>query len=243
MSIEKIISTVIAEDELPARELLIDYLLTRSELKLSGIAKNGKEALEMLSSNRFDLLFLDIHLPILSGIEVLDRLENMPYVIFTTAYDKYAIKAFDIGAVDYLIKPFSKERFDRAVDKFLQLMNDNKGEISSAKQLGLSFKEKGKYYLVAYDDIIYVSSHSKHTIIHTEDRDFEASIILKDVEKKLSENTFLRIHKQFIVNLQFVSHIEYYIGGQYLAFLKDKDESSLPIGRRYALNLKSRLQI
>ena len=95
MDEKKTFTVLIAEDELPARELLIDYLLTRPELKLSGIAKNGDEAFKKLTSESFDLLLLDIHLPVLSGIEVLEKVQNPPFVIFTTAYDRYAIRAFE----------------------------------------------------------------------------------------------------------------------------------------------------
>jgi DNA-binding LytR/AlgR family response regulator len=236
-------SVFIAEDEMPARELLVDYLLTRPELKLTGMAKNGEEALEKLSTQTYDLILLDIHLPMLSGIEVLEKLEKKPYVIFTTAYDRYAIKAFELGAVDYLLKPFTKERFDQSIDKYLQMQEGNGSSKDYSEGLGLSFREKGKHHLLAYEDIIYLSSNGKHSVIHTESRDFEAPIILKEIEKKLPDRTFERIHKQYIVNVQYISVLEYYVGGQYIAYLKDGDESSLPVGRKYAPTLKERFKI
>ena len=241
--LDKVYSVLIAEDELPARELLVDYLLTRSELKLSGIAKDGEEALEKISSEKYDLVLLDIHLPVLSGIEVLERLKKFPYVIFTTAYDKYAIKAFEIGAIDYLLKPFTLERFQQSIDKFINNKKNNYEHVSSTNGLGMSFREKGRHHLLPYKEIIYLSSSGKHTIIHTEEKDFETSILLKEVENKLPDDTFIRIHKQFMVNVQYISVLEYYIGGQYIAFLKDKDENTLPVGRKYVSDLKEKLQI
>jgi DNA-binding LytR/AlgR family response regulator len=238
-----IYSVIIAEDELPARELLIDYLLTRPELKLCGVARNGEEALRKLTDEEFDLLLLDIQLPVFSGLEVLERLDDIPYVIFTTAYDQYAIRAFDFGAIDYLLKPFSLDRFNQSIDRFLAEKADNKPCAIRPHDFGLSFKENGKHYLVSYQDILYISSHAKHTVIHTEDKDFETSCILKEIELKLPADIFFRVHKQHILNIGFVSNIEYNIGGQYIAFLKDKDESSIPIGRLYAPALKERLKI
>ncbi len=239
----QIISAFIVEDEQPARELLIEYVLQRSELKLEGIAKNGEEALTKLSKNSYDLLFLDISLPLISGIEVLEKLNSFPYVIFTTAYDQYAIKAFDLGAVDYLLKPFSFERFDQAVDKALSIINDNQLNFKSPKSLGLSFKENSKHYIIAFDDIAYLSSNAKYTVIHTEGRDFETQQLLKDMGQKLPDSSFVRIHKQFIVNLEYVSRLEYTIGGQYEATLKDEESTKLPVGQKYAADLKRKLNI
>ena len=105
MALKDRYSVFITEDMIHARDLLIAYIKTRPELELQGIAKNGEEALEELSRKNYDLLLLDINLPILSGIEVLEQLKKIPYIIFTTAYDKYAIRAFEFGAIDYLLKP------------------------------------------------------------------------------------------------------------------------------------------
>jgi DNA-binding LytR/AlgR family response regulator len=239
---DKIYSVMIAEDELPARELLIDYLMTRPEFRLSGIAKNGEDALKIISACKCDLLLLDIQLPVLTGIEVLERLENIPHVIFTTAYDRYALKAFEFGAVDYLLKPFSLERFNQSADRFLAAVSKGQRK-KTAYDIGLSFKEGGRHYLVSYGEIIYLSSHAKRTVIHTEGRDFETAGILKDIEKKLPENLFVRIHKQYVANLMHVSNLEHIIGGQYIAYMKDRDESPLPVGRSFAPSLKNRMRI
>ncbi|MDY6935248.1 MAG: LytTR family DNA-binding domain-containing protein [Spirochaetota bacterium] len=236
------ISVVLAEDEQPARELLIKYILDRPELTLEDIARNGEEALELLSSKWYDLLFLDINLPILSGIEVIERLDYSPYVIFTTAYDKYAIKAFDIGAIDYLLKPFDKKRFNQAVDKAISIIKDKK-TFNLPHKLGLYFKENENHYILPFDEIIYLSSHASHTIVNTEERSFETAQLLKEIGKKLPENLFVRIHKQYIVNLQFVSHIQYVIGGQYMVYLKDENETTLPVGRKFATTFKEKLKI
>jgi two-component system, LytTR family, response regulator LytT len=243
---EKIFSVFIAEDEVPARELLVDYLVTRPELQLSGIARNGEEAFEKLSRQDFDLVFMDINLPRLTGIEVLDRLKNVPYVIFTTAYKHYAIRAFDMGAVDFLLKPFDMERFNRSVDKFIHLKvaSVRKDQADrSMPEIGLTYRDRGRHRILPHGDIVYACSRGKNSVLHTVAGTVEVPMMLKDLEIKIPAEMFVRIHKQHIVNLRFISEVEYYIGGQYIAYLKDEDDSALPVGRKYAPYLKSRLNL
>lgn len=178
-----------------------------------------------------------------SGIEVISSLENCPYVIFSTAFDEYAVKAFELGAIDYLLKPFSLERFNVSIDRFLQAQGQSNKAQLDVKNLGLSFKEKGRHYLVSHEDILYLASNAKHTLIHTQSRSFETARLLKEVNAKLPQEKYQRIHRQFIVNLLAISHIEYDLGGRYLAFLRDDDETTLPVGRKYVAALKSRLGI
>jgi DNA-binding LytR/AlgR family response regulator len=240
MGAEKTFHVLIAEDEMPARELLVDYLLTRPELKLTCIAKNGPEALDRLSHGTYDLVFMDVDLPRMTGIQILERLREMPYIIFTTAHDRYAIKAFEFGAVDYLLKPFTLERFNQSVDKFLQLQ---KSGPMPAGETGFSCREQGKHYILPYEKIIYFTSHGKNTIIHTDEREYVSHVILKNIEGRLPNDMFIRIHKQHIINIAYISAIEYYIGGQYIAFLSNSDESALPVGKKYARFLKERLRL
>lgn len=229
----------IAEDEAPARELLIDYCCARDELKLAAVAKTGDEALSRLVSEQFDLAIMDIHLPRCSGIQVLERLKAIPHVIFTTAHERYAVRAFEIGAVDYLLKPFSMERFNLAVDKFLA--GRRLAPIRTEVDNSFSFKMKGKHRILPVDDIYFITSHGKHSVVHTASGDYEIPEAMKCMEVRLPARSFVRIHKRHIVNVRYLEAVEYYGGGQYLAFLKDGDETSLPVGRNYAPILKIRL--
>ncbi|HOT44651.1 MAG TPA: LytTR family DNA-binding domain-containing protein [Spirochaetota bacterium] len=245
-SSERIFSVFIAEDEVPARELLVDYLVTRPELQLAGIARNGEEALVKLSGQDYDLVFMDINLPRMSGIDVLERLKSVPYVIFTTAYDTYAIRAFDVGAVDFLLKPFDMKRFNRSVEKFLSLQDASAGRNRAERHapgIGLAYRDGGRHRIVPYGEIVYACSRGKNSVLHTVSGALEVPLMLKDLEIKIPAELFVRIHKQHIVNIQFITEMEYYIGGQYIAHLKDDDESVLPVGRKYAAYLKSRLNI
>jgi DNA-binding LytR/AlgR family response regulator len=243
MNAETQYTVFIAEDEVPARELLVDLLLMRPELKLAGIARNGEEALRKLSDREYDLVLMDIHLPVMSGIEVMSRLKKIPGVIFTTAYDQYAVNAFDFGAVDYLLKPFTADRFNLSIDKFVNLRRAEERPYAAGPETGLALKYGGKHHIKPYQEIIYVSSHGKNSVIHTVAEDIESPMILKDVEKRVPADQFIRIHKQHIVNIRYISSLESYIGGQYIAYLRDNDESSLPVGRKYAGFLKSRLRV
>lgn len=130
MDTEKKYKVLIAEDEKPARSLLKSFIERRSEIEIADVAVNGKEALDKLSQfnktggSCFDLILLDIDMPVLSGIDVIERAKVMPYIIFTTAHDNYALNAFDWNAIDFLHKPFSVERFNRAINKFLNIIGD-----------------------------------------------------------------------------------------------------------------------
>ncbi len=239
---EEQLSTFIVEDELPARELMVDYVLSRPELRLDGMARDGQEAIEKLQQKReIDLLFLDIQLPDCNGIEILEQVSRVHHVVFTTAHDSHAIRAFEIGAVDYVLKPIAIERFNQAVDRVLELRDHR--QFFRPSRLGLSIKEGENHYLLPYQEIVYLSSNRKHTILHTVRKDHESARLLKDFEESLPPELFQRIHKQHIVNLSFISHIQHLIGGRYEAFLKDEDETTLPVGRQFADSLKQKLNI
>lgn len=235
-------SVLIVEDEYPARELLIQSLLTRPELQLKGIAKDGAEAEAALRGGSFDLVFLDINLPVQSGLDVLgclSELDRQPNVIFTTAYREHAMDAFEHKAVDYLLKPYTLERFQQAVDRALVFLKSDGGQSSALKRHGIFISENDRHCFVPYEKILYLSSHGKQTVVHTNGGDFRTPRLLKKMESLLPEQSFARIHKQFIVNIMQISHLEYFMNGSYVLHLKD-DEESLPVSRTFAPSLKER---
>jgi len=235
---KNIFNVLIVEDEIPARDFMVDLVLSRKELHLRGIAKNGEEALQRLQRESYDLVFLDIHLPVYSGIEILESLENIPQIIFTTAYNDYAINAFELNAVDYLVKPFPEKRFHGAVEKFLEIKGSSGTDLQKKMQKkNFSFRNQGKQFIVPHDKIIYLTANGKNTIIHTHDEDYEITRLLKQIESNLPQDLFCRIHKKHIVNLKYLSNIEYLLGGQYMLYLNDPDDTNLPMGRIYAEKL------
>ncbi len=232
---------LIVEDMIDARELMSSYTKKRDELHVVAEARNGEEALGMLQQEKIDLALLDIHLPLMSGIEVLERLPDPPFIIFTTAYDNYAIKAFELGAIDYLLKPIERRRFNAAIDRFLRLAGDSAPAWTLTREVALSFRENRRVCLVPFEDIIYCSAHGKHCIIHTEEQDFDASMMLKEVEEKLPPLNFQRIHKGFVINTRHIASLTHDQGGQYIACIRDSDDTTLPVGRGYVQALKEKL--
>ncbi len=227
----------LVEDELPARELLIEFTSARPDLRLAGSARDADEAVRRLKNTPCDLLLLDIELPGTSGLELLEQLPSIPAVIFTTAHPQHAVHAFEIGAADYLLKPFTQERFDQAVNRALR---SQEGGSRQPSELGLPVRTGDDHFLVPYGSILYLASHGKRSTIHTEERDYETARLLGELEGRLPAQ-FIRIHKQYVVNLQFVERVQYFIGGRYTAYLRDRDETALPVGKSFAAALRRRL--
>ncbi len=238
------LKVLLVEDELESRDLLTQYITSTPELSLSGIAKTGKEALDMLQSDNFDMVFLDINLPVISGLEVVEKLQDrLPYLIFITVSRQYALEAFELGAIDYLHKPISRERFEKAVARVTGFMH-REGDRSSGKSFqysGILVSDGESRYLIPHSDIIYISANDRKSIIHTEKRDYDVSRMISELDERLPQETFLRIHRGTVVNLNFVAEMQYLLGGRYQLFLKDEDETSLTVGRTYVPELKKRL--
>jgi len=235
---------LLIEDEYPARMLMMDFVLRCPELQLGGVAENAEKARELLASKEFDIVFLDIQLPDRTGLEILKEfrsksINKIPFFVFTTAYSEFAVNAFDMDAVDYLLKPFSFERFRKSVEKVISL--PPKSIVSENKEGNLRFFSDQATYLLPYLEIVYLSAHNKSTVIHSIDKEYSSFRLLKEFEEDLPNSLFVRIHKSYLVNVTFVSNIRYDKGGAYLIQLKNEDETMLPVGRTYAPVLKVKL--
>ena len=224
----------LVEDEPPARDILMRCIAERKDLELAGFSEDALGALEKIPAANPDILFVDVELPGMSGFEMLEQIASPPPVIFTTAGSAHAVPAFNYGAVDFLLKPFSRARFDQAVNRIQSLQTRRPGP-------GLAIREGENHYLIPFSEIIYLSSNGKSTAIHTTDRDFESARLIKELEAKLPGN-FARIHKQYVLNLDFALSLRYRTGGGYTVLLRDSDETSLPAGRQYAQRLKQVFQ-
>lgn len=236
------LNAIIVEDEQENQDLLTDFIETRDDLEIKDYAKDAKEALSKLKKNKYDIVFLDIFLPDRSGISVIEEVENPPYIIFTTAYQEHAVRAFELGAVDYLVKPLAIERFNMAVDRaihFFKLYNENMPHI---EEVGLSVHEKEQYFVVPYDQIVYLSAHNKYTVIHTRDREIRTLKYLQEIEKKVPANQFVRVHRQYVINIRYLRRIQHDNSGRYIAELNDTDDTVLTVSRTYAESLKKLLK-
>ncbi|MFO7879156.1 MAG: LytR/AlgR family response regulator transcription factor [Bacteroidota bacterium] len=208
---------LIVDDEKPARDLLNVYLSAMKDVEIAGEAANGFEAMKAIADIQPDLVFLDIQMPKLTGFEMLELLDNPPAVIFTTAYDEYALKAFEINAVDYLMKPFDKERLEEAVEKFRErkMTSDALNRLKSyhddqKDQLDRLVVKKGRAVrILQVSEVIFLTAEDDYVMIHTEKDRYLKSKTMKYFEQHLPPH-FIRIHRSYIINLHAIETIEPY---------------------------------
>ena len=222
---------IIVEDEEPARDLLKKFLEPYSDIELIGEYIDGFEGAKAINRLKPDLVFLDIQLPRINGIEVIEILDYSPMIVFTTAYDEYAIKAFEKNALDYLMKPFSRERFSQAIDKVRIRLSSQSKEKLSYQQLtenfsGESFldrivvKSNQTINVIPIEDIIYIEAQDDYVMIHTSSSRYMKKQTMKFFEDRLDPNQFIRIHRSFIANVLHINKLEPYEKDAYLAVLK-----------------------
>lgn len=208
-------NVIIVDDEFPARELLREYVSKIPSLNLLATCSSVIEALREMSSNHADILVLDIQMPDITGFEFAKTLESRAGVIFTTAHSDYAVDAFSIGAADYLLKPFSFERFNQAIEKAksqlsLQGIDKSAESLQSTKPAKdfIMVKADYKLYKINYDDILYIEGQHEYVTFHTKQQRVTALFSLKDLEAMLPSSKFIRIHKSYIVSLDHIQDIE-----------------------------------
>jgi two-component system LytT family response regulator len=189
---------IIADDELPARRILETYVDHNPQLVLAGVCTSALEVFALISREPVDLLFLDIRMPGLSGIELMKNLKEPPAVIFTTAYPNYAVESYELGAVDYLMKPITNERFAKAVSRFLNGLTPE-----SAVDF-LYIKDNGRLVRIAHVDLLYAQSVKDYLVIRTVEETFVTHMTMKYLEELLPAPTFERVHRSYLVNRKHV---------------------------------------
>ncbi|MBR6043413.1 MAG: LytTR family DNA-binding domain-containing protein [Paludibacteraceae bacterium] len=225
------IKVMVIDDEFPARKLLSDYISKVPNLELCKQCSDALEASAYLQSNPIDLLFTDIQMPELSGLDFVKSMVNKPMVVFTTAYSEYALESYDLEAVYYLLKPISFASFMKAVNKATELFNlkhtsENTAKTSQPESKDfLMVKADYKLYKINFDDLIYIEGQSEYVTFHMVDKKVTAYYSLKKLEEELPSNRFLRIHKSYIVAQKRIEAIE----GNMVVIGKEK----LSIGKNY----------
>ena len=208
------IKVLLVDDEYLALQLLENFVKKVPELELIAKTKSPVEALDILNRTPIDLLFLDIQMPILSGINLLKKLKEPPLTIFTTAYSDYAVTAFDLNVVDYLLKPFSFDRFIQAVDKAKNQINEQTLRATANATLKneashfLSVKSNSKIVKVFFDEILFIEGLKEYAKIVCEKENVVIYERLKNLESSLANHQFLRVHKSYIVNSTKVTAIK-----------------------------------
>ncbi len=233
------IKVVIIDDEPLARSLVAEYLASHTEFEIVKECNDGFEGVKAISEISPDLIFLDIQMPKLNGFEMLELLEPRPSVIFTTAFDEYAMKAFDSHAVDYLLKPFSKERFDKAIEKWLKQRTssdtttdpefENMPQKHSEEQNRIAVRFGSKISIVPTQDVFYIEAYDDYVKIFTEKDYFLKKKTMSYYESTLSSNDFIRVHRSFIVNLKQITRVEPYEKNGHVVLLKNG--KSIPLSR------------
>ena len=225
---------LIADDEELARELIKSYIEQLSYLDLIKVCENGAEVVNALrEEEELHILFLDIQMPKLAGTEVVPLIKNhLPLVIFTTAYDHYALDAFDLNAVDYLLKPFGLDRFIKAVDKAIERVNSILGGSDDPASF-IMVKSEYKLIRINIEDILYVEGYREYVRIYTVSNDVMTLDTMKNMETRLPGDKFCRIHKSYIVSTDRIASLQ---GNQV-----EIGTQKLPIGRSYKNQLLEQL--
>jgi len=253
------ITAIIVEDERLARIGLHQLLEAhRDMINILGEADTCTKAIELIELHKPDLLFLDIHLPDMSGLEMLEKLSYQPKIIFTTAYREYAIDAFEKMSVDYLVKPISQERFDKSIEKLNEFagrvanqdqkkMNELLSLLDKRKQkkevTTLPIKKQDKIILLDLEDIAFLKSEDKYVSVQLLDGKMHLTDkSLNALEDKLSDQ-FIRVHRSYIVNKNEVLEIEKYFKGTLILCMRDKEKTRIKTGETYSKKVKEILGI
>lgn len=224
------IRCIIVDDEPLAREILEQYIKDTPHLNLITSCSSALDAIQVLSDYSVDLMFLDINMPKLNGINLIKSLEKAPEVIFTTAYSEFAVEGFELSAIDYLVKPFGFERFLKAVEKARARLRDT---ITDDKERFLMVKADRRLYQLAIKDISYIEALGDFVKVHTLQKVYITSGTLKEYMHKLVNQGFVQIHKSYIISLKAIS----YLDGNQLSV----EETFLPIGQTYKRHLLDEL--
>ena len=234
------IRAIIVDDEPLARNLLQEYLAAYDQIEVVGEAADGEAAVTLINGEKPDLVFLDVQMPGANGFDVIERLEEIPIVVFSTAYEKYALRAFEVSAVDYLLKPYDRVRFDATVkrclkahgsddlgDKMIRLMEELHKEKTYSKVLFL--KTRGRVVPVDTAEIRWVQAQGDYAEIHAASGSYLSGQNLARVEAVLDPKHFVRIHRSSIVNVDFIKELSRTDTGSYTVLLRSGEK--LPVGR------------
>lgn len=243
---------IIVDDEPLARNIVKEYLRTYADIEVAGECSNGFEGVKAIGEYKPDLIFLDIQMPKINGFEMLELIENPPPVIFTTAFDEYAIKAFETHAVDYLLKPFDKERFDKAVQKIiLQQRHQTKAplklellQMASENPLQsnrIVVKVGNKIKIIPMPQIQYAEAADDYVKLVTGEGSFLKNKTMSYYESLLVPQGFIRVHRSYLVNSSLITRIDPYEKEGHLVLLKSGQ--SLPVSKTGYTRLKDQLGI
>jgi two-component system LytT family response regulator len=248
------IKVLIVDDEPLARKRIRDLLKNENDIEIAGEACNGIEAVIALEEKTPDLVFLDVQMPEMDGFSVIKTIgiEKIPHVIFVTAFDQYALDAFEVHALDYLLKPFDKRRFKKSLKRaieYIELKNTNKfnDQLNALIEgTGTKYVERliarsgGRYSFLKTDEIDWIGSAGNYLTLHSGNEKHVIRGSMKNMEQKLDPEKFIRIHRQTIVNIDCIKGFQHFFKGEYKVFLNNNVE--LTLGQVYREKFKERFK-
>lgn len=230
---------VIIDDEVLARSIVKEYLQKHPQLELAQECNDGFEGLKAIQQHQPDLIFLDIQMPKINGFEMLELVDQPPAIIFTTAFDEYAIKAFEAHAIDYLLKPFDQERFDKAISKWTDQKSTSSDKStqdllemasqSPSQSHRVVVKNGSKIKIIPVHDVFYLEAADDYVKIHTLEGYFLKNKTMNHFEQVLDKEQFVRCHRSYIVNIQQITRIDPYEKDNHVAVLKSG--AKVPVSR------------
>jgi two-component system LytT family response regulator len=240
------IRTIIIDDEPLARTIVVDYLRDHPEVTVVAECNDGFEGVKAIAEHKPHLVFLDIQMPRINGFEMLELVDDPPSVIFTTAFDEHAIKAFEANAVDYLLKPFSKERFDKAMQKWLQQRDTSPApgiqELRQPEEANrIVVREGPNIRIIPVGEVLYIEAYDDYVKIHTASEMFLKKKTMSYYERVLDPSRFVRVHRSYIIQLAQITRIEPLEKDTHIALLKTG--SRIPLSKSGYARLKTALGI
>ena len=223
------ISAIIIEDEEPGRLLIKKYLEDQHDIEIIATCENGFEGARAINKQNPDLVFLDVQMPKINGFEMLEIIDHRPEIIFTTAYNEYAIKAFEQNAIDYLLKPYSKERFLEALEKARnKILTGNPGikpdvvirELPEAYLNRIVVRSRSNIHVVNTENIVLIEAQDDYVMIYTPEKKLLKQQTMKFYEERLNPAQFIRVHRSHIVNVNYISKLEPFEKDGYIIVLK-----------------------
>ena len=243
-----------AEDEKPARDKLSHQLSLLSDIEIVGFATTGKDAVQKINELKPEIVLLDIQMPELDGLDVVDLLTYQPVIIYTTAYDQYAVSAFEKSSLDYLLKPYPLSRLKSALEKAIAVV-ENKRKLdqhelsqptytSSGPELKkLVSKQGDRIFLLSPSEIKFIKSEQRSTLAWHEGKFLHLGDTLDQLEAQLEQQNFVRIHRSYMINLDHVKEIQRYFNGKLMVIINDENKTELSTSRAGADKLKALLNI
>jgi two-component system, LytTR family, response regulator len=240
------IRTIIVEDEALARNLLKSFLKDAENIEIVAECENGFEGVKSINELKPELVFLDIQMPKITGFELLELLDHKPHIIFATAYDQYALKAFEYNAADYLLKPYSKERMMEAIEKVAERIKNHGPDSNVAEKISdypkeefldrIVVKDRHKIHIIPVDQVRYIESMDDYVMIFTKEGRYIKQKTMKYFEGALDTKNFVRIHRSYIVKVEEINEIQQYEKESYIVILHDK--TKLKVSKTGYKNLK-----